>query len=308
MDNSISTNARFATIGGGDGNEVGSYSATVGGGSGNRALGTGSTIGGGGGHEPSSGYAGNTAFGLLATIGGGYANRAVGNTAVIGGGGENMIGTNSYSCTIGGGEGNEIAANADSATVPGGKWNFATNYAFAAGYRAHANHQGAFVWGDSTTADIASTNANSVTMRAAGGYRLYANSGATVGAYMAPGGNGFSPMSDRNVKENFKPVDPRAVLEKVSRLPVTEWNLISQPASIRHIGPMAQDFASSLRVGEDDRHISTSDADGVALVAIQGLNQKLESDSAALRAENRELKARLDKLERLINARNGGGQ
>ncbi len=101
-------------------------------------------------------------------------------------------------------------------------------------------------------------------------------------------------MSDRNVKENFKPVDPRSVLEKVSRLPVTEWNLISQPARILHIGPMAQDFQAAFGVGEDDRHISTTDADGVALAAIQGLNQivkekdarieKLEKDVAELKA------------------------
>ena len=47
---------------------------------------------------------------------------------------------------------------------------------------------------------------------------------------------------------------------------------------------------------------------GVALMAIQGLNQKVETDNAALRAENAELRARLEKLEQLINARSGGGQ
>jgi hypothetical protein len=48
----------------------------------------------------------------------------------------------------------------------------------------------------------------------------------------------------------------------------------------------------------DDKHISMVDADGVALAAIQGLNQKLEE----ARAENAELKARLDKLEQLLKA------
>ena len=124
--------------------------------------------------------------------------------------------------------------------------------------------------------------------------RFFSDTNATVGAYFPPGGNGFSPMSDRNVKENFKPVDSRVMLQKVSGLPITEWNLISQPDSIRHIGPMAQDFQAAFGVGEDNRHISTSDADGVALAAIQGLNQvvmekaaridKLESDVAELKA------------------------
>ncbi len=39
------------------------------------------------------------------------------------------------------------------------------------------------------------------------------------------------------------------------------------------------------------------DADGVALAAIQGLNQKVEDQ----RAENEKLKQRLEKLEQLLN-------
>ena len=57
-------------------------------------------------------------------------------------------------------------------------------------------------------------------------------------------------------------------------------------------------------------------ADGVALAAIQGLNQKLESGrqesearSQKLEAENAALKARLEKLEALIHKTiNGGAQ
>ncbi|HEY0548440.1 MAG TPA: hypothetical protein VGF13_02495 [Verrucomicrobiae bacterium] len=54
--------------------------------------------------------------------------------------------------------------------------------------------------------------------------------------------------------------------------------------SVRHIGPMAQDFRSAFAVGENDRTITTVDADGVALAAIQGLNQKVEEENGALRA------------------------
>ena len=100
-------------------------------------------------------------------------------------------------------------------------------------------------------------------------------------------------MSDRNVKENFKPVDPRAVLEKLTRLPVTEWNLLSQPSRIRHIGPMAQDFKAAFGVGEDDRHISTTDADGVAFAAIQGLHEVVKEKDARIA----ELEKRLGSLE-----------
>ena len=94
------------------------------------------------------------------------------------------------------------------------------------------------------------------------------------------------------------------VLAKVVALPLSTWNYKSQDAAIRHIGPMAQDFKAAFSVGETDTGISTVDADGVALAAIQGLNQKL----AETRAENAELRARLEKLEQLINATNRGGQ
>ena len=118
---------------------------------------------------------------------------------------------------------------------------------------------------------------------------------------LAAGGNSWSSMSDRNVKENLQAVDPRQVLEKVSRLSVTEWNLTTQPASVRHLGPMAQDFKAAFGLGEDDRHISGSDADGVALAAIQGLNQKLEETVKLKETEIRQLKERLAALEQAVS-------
>jgi hypothetical protein len=89
-------------------------------------------------------------------------------------------------------------------------------------------------------------------------------------------------MSDRNAKENFAPVDAQALLAKVTALPMSTWNYKSQHPSVRHLGPMAQDFKAAFNVGESDTGITTVDADGVALAAIQGLNQKLEQQNAAL--------------------------
>ena len=109
--------------------------------------------------------------------------------------------------------------------------------------------------------------------------------------------------SDRNAKENFAPISPREVLEKVAALPISRWNYKEDKAS-EHLGPMAQDFYAAFGVGPDDKHIATVDADGVALAAIQGLNQKLEEQ----RAENAGLKARLEKLERLMNRENRGAK
>jgi hypothetical protein len=45
-----------------------------------------------------------------------------------------------------------------SSTIPGGRDNLAAgDYSFAAGHRAKANDNGAFVWADSTDADFSST-------------------------------------------------------------------------------------------------------------------------------------------------------
>ena len=131
----------------------------------------------------------------------------------------------------------------------------------------------------------------------------------------------FVSGSDRNLKENFAPVEPRAVLEKVVALPLSQWNYKAD-AGTRHLGPMAQDFHAAFGIGPDDKHIATVDADGVALAAIQGLNEKVEVGSQ--RAEDRsrkleeklqqketeitELKRRLDNLERLVSTGNGGGK
>jgi hypothetical protein len=117
----------------------------------------------------------------------------------------------------------------------------------------------------------------------------------------------YNPMSDRAAKENFTPVNPQEVLDKVTALPLSRWNYKAAPG-LDHIGPVAQDFHAAFGLnGDDDKHIATVDADGVALAAIQGLNEKVEVRSERaegrierLEKENAELKARLANLEKLI--------
>jgi cell division protein FtsB len=53
-------------------------------------------------------------------------------------------------------------------------------------------------------------------------------------------------------------------------------------------------------VGTDERHIAPIDEGGVALAAIQGLNEKLEARSQKLEAENAELKAQMAELKALV--------
>lgn len=109
----------------------------------------------------------------------------------------------------------------------------------------------------------------------------------------------FNTTSDRNAKEEFRSVDPRAVLEKVTSLPLSEWQFKGAPET-RHIGPMAQDFHAAFGVGPDDRHIATVDADGVALAAIQGLNQTLQEAVKAKDAEIGQLRRDVAELRTLV--------
>ena len=45
-------------------------------------------------------------------------------------------------------------------------------------------------------------------------------------------------------------------------LPLESWNYLAQEDDIRHVGPMAQDFAAAFGVGDDDTVIATIDLDG----------------------------------------------
>lgn len=106
----------------------------------------------------------------------------------------------------------------------------------------------------------------------------------------------FNPVSDRNAKEDFEAVNPREVLQKVSALPISRWKFKGDTNAAAHVGPMAQDFHAAFGLGADDEHIATVDADGVALAAIQGLNQKLEQE---LRARDRKIEALTELVQTL---------
>jgi Chaperone of endosialidase len=95
--------------------------------------------------------------------------------------------------------------------------------------------------------------------------------------------------SDRNVKERFETVDPRVILAAVATLPIERWSYKGE--AVRHLGPMAQDFAAAFGLGADDRHIFPLDAAGVALAAIQGLQALVRTQATRLEALERELTA-----------------
>jgi hypothetical protein len=238
-------------------------------------------------------------------LGGGQDNSVLTDAshAFLGGGVANVVRSNTLGCSIIGGRNNTVVQQAESSAVFAGAFNQVTGTNSAAGgHRAQALHNGTFVWGDGTDADIASTNANSVTMRATGGYRLFSSTSPS-GVYLAAGSGSWTSLSDRNAKENLEPINPRQVLEKVAGLKVSKWNYKAQPDAIRHIGPMAQDFTAAFGVGESDTGITSIDADGVALAAIQGLHELVKEKDAALKEQQKtvdELSTRLRALEKVL--------
>jgi hypothetical protein len=259
--------ADFGTISGGYYNFVGGFGGVVSGGTNNRVQDSGAVISGG-----------------LSNVVSGYAG-------AIGGGRDNIAGTYGF--------------------VPGGNKNNAGGaYSFAGGRGASTtngavnpvNYFGAFAWADSADASFGTpqpfrtTANNQFAVRARGGVVFKVDtvniaataSDATAGCSLPSGGAAsWSCSSDRNLKDGIKAISPKDVLSKVVNLPLSTWQF--KGTSRRHLSPMAQDFWAAFGFGEDDRHITASDVSGVALAAVQGVNQKMNDELASLKAKNAQL-------------------
>jgi endosialidase-like protein len=101
--------------------------------------------------------------------------------------------------------------------------------------------------------------------------------------------------SSRDIKTGFTSLAPKEALSRVAALPVSLWSYKTDQG-IRHIGPMAEDFHQAFGLGEDDKHIAPGDQAGVALLAVQGLNQVVQEKDK----EIAELKSRVEALEKLV--------
>ncbi|MEI7807688.1 MAG: tail fiber domain-containing protein [Verrucomicrobiota bacterium] len=307
-------NGFYSTIGGGLQNSASGDSATVGGGAVNSAAGTSSTIAGG---------ANNTCSNLYSTVSGGDLNRALGAAAMIPGGYQNLAsGTYSFAAGF-----NARATNdgafvwSDStgaglaSTAPdqflifaGGGGIIVGVDAFGGGYTALQIDVSAISNGYAKLQAIKTSGSafGDLVLNAAGGNVGIGN--PAPGNLLVVGGSG-SPAycngttwvngSDRNAKEAFAAINPRAVLEKVSALAITEWKYKVEADGTRHLGPMAQDFHTAFGLnGADDRHIATVDESGVALAAIQGLNQKLNEKDGEIQA----LRQSVAELKKLVQS------
>ncbi|HEX2897482.1 MAG TPA: tail fiber domain-containing protein, partial [candidate division Zixibacteria bacterium] len=152
-------------------------------------------------------------------------------------------------------------------------------------------HTGSFVWSDSITVDFQSSAANQFNVRSSGGYRLYSDSGLNSGVTMGAGASSWTSVSDKSVKKDFRDINSDELLKRLSEIPISRWKYIAEESQADHIGPMSQDFYQAFGLGDDDKRISTIDADGVALAAIQALHK-----------QNLELKKELENLKQQVQA------
>jgi hypothetical protein len=309
----------FSFIGGGIGNRARGFYAVVGGGGGgagqvdsNLAKGDWSTVSGG---------RACIAEGNNSVVGGGHSNNAIGVNATVAGGTENSAEANGF---VGGGQNNDVTGSVG--VVCGGFNNEAGGNAVVSGgsYNACTGYASAIVGGEKDTV-VGSTSM-------AFGYQVLVNNNSRVmffndiisgrfgvnrddhdsllhpihvgtntsngnGAYLSAGGT-WTNGSSRNYKENFRPLEGEELLAKLAVVPVTSWNY--RNSEERHIGPVAEDFVAAFDVGctlddgsRDDKYLSTMDVAGVALVAIQALNEKTK--------EIDDLKTQLEELKALVN-------
>lgn len=233
-----------------------------------------------------------------------------------------------------------VAANTGSVAM--GQYSVASGAASVAlGYNAHTNaRQGSFVFadrsvlddGDPMTEEYFRAGVNhSASWRVSGGFRIFTSSnlstgvtfqsGASVsnwgqssaviststGAMLTTGGV-WQNASDSNRKHNIVSISGEEILARLRRLPVTQWSYKNEGA-VRHLGPMAQDFRAAFGLGSDEKSIGTVDADGVALAGVKALDTRTSQQATeleTLKKENKELRNRLDALEKRTGIHTAG--
>jgi hypothetical protein len=218
---------------------------------------------------------------------------------------------------------------AGSSTFAVGEDTYASGAASVAlGYHAHTNaRQGSFVFGDRSTVDTIRAGVNhSANWRVSGGFRIFTSSNLSTGVTIQSGASVSNwgqanaviststgarlgtdgvwyDVSDVNRKHLFAAISGEDVLVRLRALPIQSWSYRVDDGSVRHIGPTAQDFHAAFGLGSDETTIGGVDANGVALAAAQALEARTAAQAeeiAALRAENAELRQRLERLEVLL--------
>lgn len=172
----------------------------------------------------------------------------------------------------------------------------------ALGSGVSASTNGTFMFGDrsSPAAPMLTFVPHQFLVRASGGTSFYSNSALTTGVDLLPNANAWSSASDVRVKHHFRDLDGDDVLAKLAAMSIQEWSYKAQDASIRHVGPTAQEFSAAFGLGEDPLRISTIDADGIALRAVQALEHRDRTTAAAQASEIAALRATVESLTRQL--------
>jgi hypothetical protein len=282
----------YSGVAGGDENTVIGHYSFVGGGSGNNVSDDFSFIGGGTRNSV-------TVNAQYAAIVGGSFNSVQSTYAFIGAGQNNRAsGTNAF---VGGGYNN--TASGAFASVAGGFWNTASGDAsFAGGAYANATKNGCFVWrgleGWDSENPLSCEQADQFLVRAKGGVKLCVDVGKCCSLQLVGGVPQWDCAafpSDRNSKLNITEVDPLVILERVASLEVSTWSYKDVP-TVKHIGPMAQDFYDLFGFGASRETISPQDLIGVTLAAVQGLNIKVDSEVETLKRQVEEQNREIEQL------------
>ena len=252
---------------------------------------------------------GSLAFGYASVASGDY-SVALGTKAIAEGENAVALGIDAkctgQSCLA---MGNAVVAGAEGAIAIG---TFVTADAIkstALGAKASTNgHRGAFIWGDGGSSTLVTAQAdNEFRVRASGGVAFRTSEAASsaagmngnAGCDLAAGSGSWSCSSSRYVKENVADVDGEGVLAKISAMPVTTWNYITEDKAVRHMGPFAQDFYAAFQLGTDSASIGMIDINGVNLAAIKALEQRT-ADLKSAQDQVAEKTMRIDALEERV--------
>ncbi len=193
--------------------------------------------------------------------------------------------------------GADSSAGGVAATAIGSSNIASGDYSVALGSNARALARGSFIYSDAASQSPVFATTNQFVVRASGGARFYTNAAMTTGVMLAENASAWSSLSDVATKEHFRDLDGDDVLAKIARMPIREWNDKAQDTAIRHVGPTAQDFHAAFGLGEDPLRISTIDADGIALRAVQALEARTREADETLARENAALEAELAALK-----------
>lgn len=163
------------------------------------------------------------------------------------------------------------------------------SFSFASGSGSVALASGAESSGVGSVAIGASSEATgdyTFVSRFRNGYSMYTNQfnnpSTSTGVHLPGGGNFWVSVSNRNRKENFKPLNDKEVFEKISNVNYSSWNYKGQNSKTnRHYGIMSQDFYDLFGndgVGTigDDKTVNPIDMIGITMSALKGANQKIE--------------------------------